>query len=49
VGKAGGDVPNPTYRNRGTHAEAIETVFDPEVTSYRELLEFFFRSRTRRP
>ncbi len=43
VGYAGGDVPNATYRNHGTHAEAIEVVFDPEQTSYRELLEFFFQ------
>jgi peptide-methionine (S)-S-oxide reductase len=43
VGYAGGDVPNPTYRHHGTHAEAIEIVFDPEQTSYRELLEFFFQ------
>jgi peptide-methionine (S)-S-oxide reductase len=36
-------VPNATYRNHGNHAEAIEIVFDPTVTSYRELLEFFFQ------
>ena len=43
VGYAGGDVPNATYRNHGTHAEAIEISFDPEQTSYRQLLEFFFQ------
>lgn len=43
VGYTGGDVPNATYRNHGTHAEGIEIVFDPEVTSYRDLLEFFFQ------
>jgi peptide-methionine (S)-S-oxide reductase len=43
VGYTGGDVPNATYRNHGTHAEAIEIVFDPELTSYREILEFFFQ------
>jgi peptide-methionine (S)-S-oxide reductase len=43
VGYTGGDVPNATYRNHGTHAEAIEIVFDPEKTSYRDLLEFFFQ------
>ena len=43
VGYTGGDVPNATYRNHGTHAEAIEIVFDPERLSYRELLEFFFQ------
>ena len=40
---SGGDVPNATYRNHGTHAEAVEVVFDPAVTSYREILEFFFQ------
>jgi len=43
VGYSGGDVANATYRNHGTHAEAIEIVFDPEVTSYREILEWFFQ------
>lgn len=43
VGYTGGDVPNATYRNHGTHAEAIEVVFDPGVISYRDLLEFFFQ------
>ena len=43
VGYTGGDVPNATYRNHGTHAEGIEIVFDPEVISYREILEFFFQ------
>jgi len=43
VGYAGGDVANATYRNHGTHAEAIELTFDPELTSYRRLLEFFFQ------
>src|SRR6187399_2078423 len=43
VGYTGGDVPNATYRNHGTHAEAIEIGFDPEQTSYRDLLEFFFQ------
>jgi peptide-methionine (S)-S-oxide reductase len=43
VGYTGGDVPNATYRNPGTHAEAIEILFDPAQTSYRRLLEFFFQ------
>lgn len=43
VGYSGGDVANATYRNHGTHAEAIEIIFDPSVASYRELLEFFFQ------
>ncbi len=43
VGYSGGDVPNATYRNHGTHAEAVEIVFDPARISYRDLLEFFFQ------
>ena len=43
VGYSGGDVPNATYRNHGTHAEAIEIVFDSQKISYRKLLEFFFQ------
>ena len=43
VGYSGGDVANATYRNHGTHAEAIEVVFDPTKMSYRKLLEFFFQ------
>lgn len=43
VGYTGGDVPNATYRNHGTHAEAIEIVYDPARTSFRRLLEFFFQ------
>lgn len=43
VGYSGGDVKNATYRNHGTHAEAIEILFDPAKISYRQLLEFFFQ------
>ena len=43
VGYSGGDVPHATYRHHGTHAEAIEVVFDPTKLSYRELLELFFQ------
>ena len=43
VGYTGGDVANATYRNHGSHAEAIEITFDPEKTSFRDLLEFFFQ------
>ena len=48
VGYTGGDTPNATYRNHGSHAEAIEILFDPDRISYRDLLEFFFRFTTRR-
>ncbi|MDS0135648.1 peptide-methionine (S)-S-oxide reductase MsrA [Amycolatopsis sp. NPDC004772] len=43
VGYSGGDVPNATYRNHGTHAEAIEVIYDPARTTFRDLLEFFFQ------
>lgn len=43
VGYTGGDVANATYQNHGTHAEAIEIEFDPELTTYRDILELFFQ------
>jgi len=43
VGYTGGDVPNATYRNHGTHAEGIKIEFDPGIMSYRKLLEYFFQ------
>ena len=43
VGYTGGDVPNATYRNHGTHAEGIEIIFDPAKTTYRDVLEYFFK------
>ncbi|MDW9960566.1 peptide-methionine (S)-S-oxide reductase MsrA [Sinorhizobium meliloti] len=43
VGYTGGDVPNATYRNHGTHAEGIEIIFDPERISYRRILKLFFQ------
>lgn len=43
VGYSGGDVPNATYRNHGTHAEAVEIIFDPTRFTFRDLLEFFFQ------
>lgn len=43
VGYSGGDVPNATYRDHGSHAEAIEIIFDPAKLTYRQLLEFFFQ------
>lgn len=43
VGYTGGDVSNATYRHHGTHAEAVEILFDRQKITYRELLEFFFQ------
>ena len=43
VGYSGGEVRNATYRNHGSHAEAIEITFDPQKLSFRRLLEYFFQ------
>ena len=43
VGYTGGENANATYRNHPGHAEAIEIVFDPAVTGFRDILEFFFQ------
>ncbi len=43
VGYSGGTTPNATYRNHGTHAEAVEILFDPDRISFRKILEFFFQ------
>jgi peptide-methionine (S)-S-oxide reductase len=43
VGYTGGDVANATYRNHGSHAEAIEIEFDNDVISYRDILAYFFQ------
>ena len=43
TGYSGGSTPNATYRNHGDHAESVEIIFDPDVISFRDLLEFFFQ------
>ncbi|MGW0697519.1 MULTISPECIES: peptide-methionine (S)-S-oxide reductase MsrA [unclassified Streptomyces] len=43
VGYSGGDMLRPTYDNHGNHAESIEITFDPAVTDYRTILEYFFQ------
>lgn len=43
VGYTGGRLRNATYRDHDGHAEAIEVVFDPVLTDYRTILEYFFR------
>jgi peptide-methionine (S)-S-oxide reductase len=47
-GYSGGNVVNPSYREvttgRTGHAEAIQITFDPEIVSFTDLLEIFFRT-----
>ncbi len=43
VGYCGGKNDNPTYENHPGHAEAIEITYDDEQTSYKDLLDYFFR------
>ena len=43
VGYTGGDVENATYRNHGSHAEAIEITFDNTQTSFTQILAYFFQ------
>lgn len=43
VGYIGGENDNPTYGNHPGHAEGIEITYDPSITSFKEILDFFFR------
>jgi len=43
VGYTGGKIPNPTYENHEGHAETVEIEYDPSITSYKKLLDFFFQ------
>ncbi|WP_122893064.1 peptide-methionine (S)-S-oxide reductase MsrA [Arcobacter peruensis] len=43
VGYQGGENSNPTYRNHPGHAEGIELTYDPTITSFKEILDYFFR------
>ena len=49
VGYAGGTEPNPTYHNIGTHSETIQIDFDPEIVSYKELLDVFWTANAAYP
>ncbi len=46
VGYAGGTTENPTYENIGDHTEALQIDYDPDVISYGELLEIFWKSHS---
>lgn len=43
AGYSGGDVAHATYRNHGTHAEAVEVIFNPKQIGFRPLLLYFFQ------
>ena len=43
VGYTGGRNDHPTYRNHPGHAEGIEITYDPSKTSFKEILDYFFR------
>ena len=43
VGYTGGRNENPTYEDHEGHAEAVEIEYDPEKTTYKKLLDFFFQ------
>ena len=48
VGYQGGQNDNPTYKNHPGHAEGIEIIYDTNKTSFREILDFFFRMHIQR-
>lgn len=43
VGYMGGENENPRYSNHPGHAEAVEVTYNPDDTSYKNILEYFFR------
>ncbi len=43
VGYIGGENDHPTYRNHPGHAEGVELEYDSEITSYEEILDYFYR------
>ena len=43
VGYTGGQNDHPTYQNHPGHAEALEITYNPDETSYKQLLDFFFQ------
>lgn len=48
-GYSGGHTKNPTYESSNTgrtgHAEAVEVIYDPEVVSFKTLVEVYFGSQ----
>ena len=43
VGYIGGSNDNPTYRSHPGHAEGIEITYNPEETTFKHILDYFFR------
>ena len=43
VGYIGGENDNPSYKYHPGHAEGIELTYDSEITSFREILDYFYR------
>jgi len=43
VGYTGGQNDHPTYEHHPNHAEALQITFDPEQTSFENILDFFFQ------
>lgn len=43
VGYAGGSEPSPTYENHTGHAEVVEIAYDSDKTSFKKILDYFFR------
>ncbi|EAS18699.1 putative peptide methionine sulfoxide reductase [Flavobacteria bacterium BBFL7] len=44
-GYSGGNTDNPTYRNHADHAEANEIIYDPNVVSFKTLVDVYFASQ----
>jgi len=43
VGYSGGENSSPTYQNHPGHAEALKITYDDQLTSYEQLLDYYFR------
>lgn len=43
VGYLGGENDHPTYHNHPGHAEGLMLTYDPQITSFEKILDYFFR------